>query len=120
MMKIVNLQSTFEKIARALTDRLQESPLHSYSGTLAVYGDGEGVVVGISGGEVHQVMPAQPGTTANGSIVAGSALSRLVIGDGDPLQACRQSAIELDGDARHLVPILFPDQQPSTILWDQF
>lgn len=120
MMKIVNLRSTFEKIVPALNDRLAESPLASYSGTLAVYGDGQGIVLGISGGEVGDVTPAAVDVTANGTVTAGVALVRLLIGDGDPARVCRQGGIELSGDAAHLVPILFPDQEPSTILWDRF
>lgn len=120
MMKIVNLERVFEKVVPALNERLGSSALHSYSGTLAVYCDGEGVVLGISGGSIGEITPAAPNTTANGSITAGRGLARLLIGDGDPLHVCRQSGSELDGDARHLVPVLFPDQEPSTILWDTF
>ena len=120
MMKIVNLTRTFEKIAPVLSKRLAASPMHGYSGTLALYGDGAGVVVGVSSGSVGEISPAGPGTTANGSVTGGPALVRLIVGDGDPGRACRQSNIELDGDAAHLVPILFPDQEPSTILWDHF
>lgn len=120
MMKIVNLQRTMEKVAPELTSRLAASPLHSYSGTLALYGDGDGVVMGISSGEVSEVMPAAADATANGTVTAGPALARLLIGDGDPHRVGRQSNIELSGDAVHLVPILFPDQQPSTIYWDRF
>ena len=120
MLKIVNLQSTLEKIAPALSVRLADSPMHGYSGTLAVHGVGVGAVLGISSGRVADITPADAGTTANGSVAGGDALPRLIIGDGDPMRICRQSAIELSGDARHLVPILFPDQEPSTILWDRF
>jgi len=120
MMKIVNLRRTFEKVADELSARLATSPLYGYSGTLALYGDGDGIVVGISGGSVGEITPATADTTANGSVTGGAALARLLVGDGDPTRVCRQSTIELDGDAVHLAPILFPDQEPSTILWDRF
>lgn len=120
MMKVVNLERTVGKITETLSDRLAASPMAGYSGTLALYGDGEGVVIGISGGEVGEVTRADPATTANGCVTAGPALVRLLVGDGDPHRVCRQSTIELTGDAAHLVPILFPDQEPSTILWDRF
>ncbi|MFW5745470.1 MAG: GNAT family N-acetyltransferase [Spirochaetota bacterium] len=120
MMKIVNLTRTIEKIAPVLSQRLAASPLHAYSGTLALYGDGDGVVVGVSSGSVGEISPASAGTTANGSVTGGAALVRLFVGDGDPSRVCRQSNIELDGDAGYLVPVLFPDQEPSTILWDHF
>jgi len=120
MLKVINLQSTLEKLAPELTARIAASPMHGYSGTLAIYGEGVGFVLGISGGEVGDVTAAGPGATANGTIVAGNALGRLLIGDGDPARICRQSAIDVSGDAIHLLPILFPDQEPSTILWDRF
>ena len=63
---------------------------------------------------------ANAATGFDGRIAAGPDLVRLVVGDGDPHRVCRQAGIELTGDARHLVPILFPDQEPSTILWDRF
>jgi predicted N-acetyltransferase YhbS len=118
MVKVVNLQSTMEKISLELSLRLGGGALPDYSGKLIVHGDGESVALVIEHGTVAAVEPAQP--TASGSVTAGAPVARLVIGDGDPVRICRQSGIKLEGDARYLVPILFPDQEPSTILWDRF
>src|SRR6056297_601320 len=54
MLKVVNLERTLEKVAPELTARLADSPLHAYSGTLALYGEGDGVVLGISSGQVSE------------------------------------------------------------------
>jgi hypothetical protein len=122
MMKIVNLVRLLEKIAPELSARLSASPLQHYSGSLALHGEtsalvriSEGTVTGITGTD-----ESVTGGAANGTVMAGPSLARLIIGDGDPRRVCRQDGIEVSGDAHHLVPILFPDQEPSTILWDRF
>ncbi len=122
MMKIVNLRRTFEKIGPELARRLAASPMRGYGGRLAVEGDGERVVLVLTNGRVEVMRDAGGGEAAlpDGRIAAGADLARLVIGDGDPARVCRQAGIELSGDARDLLPVLFPDQEPSTILWDRF
>ena len=122
MMKIVNLRRAFEKIAPELGRRLGASPLRSYRGRLAVEGDAQRIVLGIDDGRVEVAADAGDGARMrpDGTVAAGAGLARLVIGDGDPMRVCRQSGIGLSGDARDLLPVLFPDQEPSTILWDRF
>jgi predicted N-acetyltransferase YhbS len=136
MIKVVNLQSTIQKIAWVLSGRLQASALADYSGRLVIRGDEEHVALVIQGGVVAGVEPEPSGATGErtsaddsgttgvlagtGTITAGAALARLIIGDNDPVRVCSQSGIKLEGDARYLVPVLFPDQEPSTTLWDQF
>ena len=140
MMKIVNLERTLEKIAPELSARLTASPLSGYSGTLALHGEtgalvrfSDGAVSGVAridDADAHAAGNANAAANAHaagnaatgfdGCVVAGPELVRLIVGDGDPHRVCRQAGIELTGDARHLVPILFPDQEPSTILWDRF
>lgn len=122
MMKIVNLRRAFEKIAPELARRLEASPLRGYRGRLALEGDRERVVLVLTNGRVEVMRDAGGGEAAlaDGKIAAGADLARLVIGDGDPARVCRQSGIELSGDARDLLPVLFPDQEPSTVLWDRF
>lgn len=134
MIKTVNLTSTMEKIAGELSRRLSGSILADYSGRLTVNGDGESVVLFITSGTVVRVEPlvadgprtefaarepARPLTGA-GAVTGGPALARLIIGEDDPWRICRQSGIEVSGDARHLLPVLFPNEEPSTVLWDRF
>ncbi len=123
MMKIVNLVRTLEKIAPELTDRLAASPLHRYRGTIALQGE-TGALVRITDGRVSDIIgiddDPSAAAAADATVAAGPHLVRLLVGDGDPRRVCRQAGIELTGDANHLVPVLFPDQEPSTILWDRF
>ncbi|MBU8913787.1 MAG: hypothetical protein KOO61_07150, partial [Spirochaetales bacterium] len=69
---------------------------------------------------VVAVESASPAAPADGTITAGPAIARLVIGDDDPHRICRQAGITVEGEAGHLLPILFPNEEPSTILWDRF
>lgn len=134
MIKIVNLTSTMEKVAGELSRRLSASVLADYSGRLTLNGDGESVVLIINSGSVVRVEPlaaegssTEPAArepavplTGRGAVAGGPALARLIIGDDDPWRVCRQSGIEVSGDARHLLPVLFPNEEPSTVLWDRF
>jgi predicted N-acetyltransferase YhbS len=120
MMKIVNLQSTIEKIAPVLSRRLAQSPMHGYTGLVVLHGDGESAELDVAAGRVKGVSSAPGVARGDATISAGPALVRFLIGDGDPHRICRQSGVRLEGDAEHLMPILFPDQEPSTILWDRF
>ncbi|TFH06205.1 MAG: GNAT family N-acetyltransferase [Spirochaetales bacterium] len=121
MIKIVNLHSLFEKLSGEMSRRLKASPLSGYDGSLVLEGDGETVVLEIAGGTVHKVRPgSSDAVDASGTVSAGAGLARLVLGDTEPARICRQEGITTTGDAVHLVPILFPDQEPSTILWDRF
>ena len=123
LIKVVNLESLMEKLTPELSRRLAGSPLATYSGRLAIGGDGENVTLVIQDGTVVAVEPAEAAPSAapaDGTVTAGPAIARLVIGDDDPHRICRQAGITVEGDAIHLVPILFPNEEPSTILWDRF
>ena len=120
MLKTVNLHRTLTRIAPELGRRLASSPMSGYAGTLLLKGDSNAVLLDFRSGEVGDVRKADAGSSADGRVIAGTALGRLVIGDGDPRRICRQSGVELEGDAHDLVPVLFPDQEPSTIYWDRF
>ena len=124
MIKVVNLASVMEKLSPELSRRLAAGPLATYDGRLAIGGDGESVTLVIQNGAVVAVEPAEEaessGAPVDGSITAGPAIARFVIGDDDPHRICRQSGAEMTGDAIHLVPILFPNEEPQTILWDRF
>jgi len=125
MIRVVNLHTCLEKIAPALSERLATNRLADYTGTLLVEGNDVGVVLTITDGTVTRVEPA---TSAAGTgparvsaeIHAGPSVARLIIGDTSPERICAQHDIGLAGDAPILMPVLFPDQEPSTILWDRF
>ena len=134
MIKITNLESCFTKIAPVLTKRMREAGMKDYTGTVRIHGDGESVALSMARGEITSVEPIEhrassgdgtdpghdPRVPGQSEILAGPGLARLVIGDTYPLRICRENSITLTGDASFLVPILFPDQEPSTILWDRF
>jgi predicted N-acetyltransferase YhbS len=134
MVRIVNLESTVTRIAGELERRLAGTLLANYSGQLTLRGDNEAVELLFERGSVAGVKPraaaseaASEGTklpgqglTGRGVISAGAALARLVIGDDEPGRVCEQTGIQAEGDAAHLLPVLFPEQEPSIVLWDRF
>lgn len=119
MIRMGNLHSCFEKLTPVLTRRLQSSGLNAYSGEVQITGEDESIVLIIESGAVVGIQPAAGKPRAD-HLDVGSAVARLVIGDTDPLRICRQHNAALSGAAAQLVPVLFPDQEPSTILWDRF
>jgi hypothetical protein len=122
MMKTINLESLSTKIADELSARLENSALAKYDGSLLIADAEEAVALEIRKGRVESVKrtAVDEADSFDGAILGGHALVRLIMGAGDPERICRQGGIDLRGSAPHLVPVLFPDQEPSTILWDRF
>ena len=123
MLKVVNLEATLSGIAPEVERRLEASPLAGYSGSVGIRGDGEAVTLVFSKGRLVRTGSEDAhgqGDAVDGGIDGGTALGRLVIGDDEPEHICRQAGITVSGDAVRLLPILFPNQEPSTVLWDRF
>ena len=132
MFSLVNLRSTSQKLAPVWAERLAKAGWSDYSGSLLLSGNGVNVVLQIDHGRVtvgdvdghgaarKQVEVGEDTRTVDGSIRAGTSLVRLFVGDEDPHRIVRQSGATVGGDARFLLPVLFPHEEPSTIAWDRF
>ena len=118
MMKCVNLPQILEKMRPVINDRLQASLARTFTGTLALHGEDESVVMLITSGAVESIVPTSD-TTTDGAVLAGPAVVNLLVGSDEPAEVCRRFGVETTGVARDLLPILFPNQEPSTIMWDR-
>jgi predicted N-acetyltransferase YhbS len=128
MFKMVNLVATSEKLLPLWTRRLAEGGWGSYNGTLLLAGDGEAIVLTIRNGTAATVQPLDADRIAkaassdqySGVLSAGTSLVRFYVGDDLPQRIVHQSGATARGDAGFLLPVLFPFEEPSTILWDRF
>lgn len=116
MIRILNLASTLKKLCGEFSQLLKHSPFSGWSGDLLVTTTDEKAVLKISKGCVT----VGEGKSSKHAIRAGKELAQLLIGTDDPLAIVRQFGIRLVGDARKLVPVLFPARNPMLSSRDGF
>ena len=105
MMRIINQDTLFEKIAPELTSRVADSRLSGCSGRLGVRTDLGDTLLQIDNGAVT----AHPGATADDSIeLPQSRLSQLVMGYRSPRDLLTEPDISFHGSALQLAEVLFP------------
>ena len=109
VVRIINLPSLFEKLAPALSRRLQQSHLAGWSGDLLIANDEETVMLGIEKG----VITLKPVTEAAHAIRGGKAIAQLVVGSETPHEIVEMTGIQLTGEADQLIEVLFPPQYPQ-------
>jgi hypothetical protein len=59
------------------------------------------------------------GPTTN-TIRGGNHVAQLLIGTGDPWEIAEAARMRVTGEARSLLPVLFPAQEPQLNAWDRF
>ena len=106
---VLNLRSVFEKLAPELSRRLTGSLLENWQGNLVIANGEEEIMLAIDRTEMN-VVPV--GETEH-SIVGGPEIVQLIVGTDTPDEVVEMSGIALQGDARHLVQVLFPIQYPQ-------
>ena len=108
-LRILNLKSVFEKLAPELSLRLQDSPLADWQGDLAISNGDEKIVLAVNRTDVKVV----PAVQTEHSIKGGREILQLIVGTEVPDEVVEMNDIELTGDARHLIQVLFPIQYPQ-------
>ena len=116
MIRTVNLATTLHKMRGELSRRLQRSPMADWTGALLVSDARERVTLRIDGGRVEAV----PGAASRHAIRGSDEIARLTIGTEPPEETTEAAATRVTGDARRLMPILFPPQHPMLGAWDRF
>lgn len=113
VVRIVNLESLLKKLAAELTRRLQASPYATWQGNLCIVleenGATERVLLAFDKGVVSL---APVGETAH-VIRGGQALAQLIVGSEAAEEVVEMAGIEVSGDARQLLSVLFPAQWPQ-------
>ena len=109
LIRIINLQSTLQKMTDELSNRLEQSAMLDWSGELLVKVDQEAVTLTINRGQIQVNAPLESPHRIEG----GQAISQLLIGAGDPLEIVEKGNIHLFGEAKYLIKALFPNQYPQ-------
>lgn len=117
MVRTVNLRNTLERIAPELSRRLLKSPLADWSGTLRLADARETVDLKIDGGKVQA---AEPQGRSKHAVRGGEEIAQLIISTAEPLEIAEVAPLRLSGDAKKLLPVLFPAQHPQLSPWDRF
>lgn len=116
MIRTINLRTTLEKIAPELTARLKASPLADWKGSLLLADPRDRVGLALVGGTVTAGEPARTSRAVRG----GEEIAQLILGTDEPEETIEAAGIRLTGDAKKLLPVLFPYQHPFLHEIDQF
>lgn len=116
MVRVLNLESCLRKLRGELGNRIRRSPMSTWSGCLRITDPRESVGLRIQRGRVRL---ASPGGTRH-SIRAGEEFAQLIMGTDEPHEVVAAGRMRLTGDARQLLPILFPAQHPALGALDHF
>ncbi len=116
MARTLNLAGCLHKMGGELSARLKASPYAGWRGHLAIRDRREHVVLAIDRGRVRV---SGPRTTAH-AIRGGEEVVQLLLGTDEPLEIAAAARMRLTGDARGLVPVLFPHQHPMLSAFDRY
>ncbi len=100
-----------------LSRRLAASHLCDFTGRLVIADLREQVALDISGGRVSV---AERTPSAGSAIRGGEQIAQLIMGTDEPFEIVEAARIRLAGQAKQLLPILFPNQHPMLASWDRF
>jgi hypothetical protein len=113
--RLVNLNSTLEKLHPLLEARLQNSRFEGWRGELCLDAGEQKATLQIEHGAVQVVDKASGGHT-----LAGPALVRLLIGSDYPAEVIQQEGIRCKGQGFELAQVLFPNLNPMLSHWDEY
>lgn len=116
MVRTLNLAAALAKMTGELSRRLRRSHLADWRGGLLVADPRQRVLLAIADGRVRIVPPAPTPHAVRG----GEEIARLLIGADEPQEVVAAGGIRLAGDARKLVPVLFPNEHPVLNFLDRF
>jgi predicted N-acetyltransferase YhbS len=118
MVRTINLESTLRKMAAELSRRLKRSPLAGWRGDLRIADPRETVTLRIARGAVT-LAPASKRKPA-GVLRGGEEIAQLLIGATEPEETVESYGTRVTGEAKGLLPILFPNQHPTLGNADDF
>jgi hypothetical protein len=116
MIRAVSLRRFARRLLPELEHRLKESYLSGWCGDLLVDNSQEAVTLRIKQGKIELL----PGARSENSILGGEAVVQLLFGTDDPHETIDLGGIRLRGQAKLLVPVLFPNEYPALSFWDRF
>jgi hypothetical protein len=116
MIRAVSLRRFARRLLPELEHRLKESYLSGWCGDLLIDNSQEVVTLHIKQGKIELL----PGAPSENCILGGEAVVQLLFGTDDPHETIDLGGIRLRGQAKLLVPVLFPNEYPALSFWDRF
>ena len=115
VVRIVNLASLLGKLGPMLHARLMASALAEWRGSLTVVLLDQAVTerVTIDFGDDGVTIDDAPSVQSDHAIIGGQAIAQLLLGSETADEIVAVNGIEVRGDARRLLSILFPAQYPQ-------
>lgn len=115
VVRIVNLASLIGKLGPMLHARLMASPLSAWRGALTVVLQDQAAAerVTIDFGDEGVTIDDAPTVQSDHAIVGDQAIAQLLLGCETADEIVAVNGIDARGDARRLLPILFPVQYPQ-------
>jgi hypothetical protein len=116
MIREISLERFARRLLPEFEQRLKDSYLSDWCGDLFLDDSQEAVTLRIKQGQIELL----PGTRSENSISGGEAIVQLLFGTDDPQETIDAGGIRLRGQAKFLVPVLFPNEYPALSFWDRF
>ena len=113
--RIINLESTLQKLLPLLEKRLAESHFADWRGSLLLDAGEQKATLGISGRKIMLIDDTAPPNILRG----GAEIARFLIGSDEPDEIIRQAGVECLGLAQPLARALFPNLYPMLSHWDE-
>jgi hypothetical protein len=116
MIRAISLRRFAMRLRPELEDRVKRSHLSTWRGDLLLDDSREAVTVRINQGKIELL----PGAPSLNSVSGNEAIAQLMFGTDEPEETVDTGRIQLRGQAKVLVPVLFPNENPALSFWDRF
>jgi hypothetical protein len=114
--RIINLESTLQKLMPVLEARLAASSFADWQGSLLLDAGEQKATLLIENGKIEVAR-----TDSAPHVVRGGAdIARFLIGSDEPDEIIRQAEMECSGLAQPLAQVLFPNLRPMMSQWDEY
>ena len=116
MIRLVSLLSALRAMGSEFARLLKRSDLAKWRGQLSVTCERHGAVLRIRDGRVE----VEEGAAPTHSIRGGQAIAQLLLGTDEAEETVEAGGLRVRGDARRLLPVLFPRRDPVLSFADRF
>lgn len=114
--RIINLNSTLEKLLPLFETRLAASHFADWHGSLFLDAGEQTAMLNFNRGKVE----LSSADSSPHSLRGGADIARFLIGSDEPDEIIRQAEMECKGLARPLVQVMFPNLHPMMSHWDEY
>jgi hypothetical protein len=114
--RIVNLESTLQKLLPLLENRLADSRFSDWLGSLLLDAGDQKITLRIAG---RKITLSDDNATPN-ILHGGADIARFLIGSDESDEIIRQTGMNCSGLAQPLTQVLFPNLHPMMSHWDEY